>query len=257
MEAIAVLPRDTLQAILDLKAANIHTDPAGREYADKNLIPIKPPAHDPVSVRTLTGFVDLCEAGIIEPFKADTPITPAQTAILISNATSISLITLETDSWRRRTEYLTANCSRDVSKFAYGQFTAPEAFVISLQSQFVPGAGDIDYVLKLASNITAERVVISEDDQVSQRVATRRGVVTKAEQTVKPRVKLAPFRTFREIQQPTSDFLVRIRDGIGEGAMPTLALFEADGGAWELEAMAGIKRWLDDKEAVENIRVIF
>ena len=71
-----MLPRDTLQAILDLKAANIHTDPAGREYADKNLIPLKPPAHDPVSVRTLTGFVDLCEAGIIEPFKADAPVTP-------------------------------------------------------------------------------------------------------------------------------------------------------------------------------------
>ena len=51
---------------------------------------------------------------------------------------------------------------------------------------------------------------------------------------IKPRVQLQPFRTFLEIAQPESEFLIRVdpQEGIG--------FFEADGGIWKLEAKKNI-----------------
>ena len=51
---------------------------------------------------------------------------------------------------------------------------------------------------------------------------------------VKPRVMLRPFRTFLEVEQPESEFLLRVDPDEGIG------FFEADGGIWKLEAKKNI-----------------
>lgn len=56
--------------------------------------------------------------------------------------------------------------------------------------------------------------------------------------TTNPIVRLTPFRTFSNVEQPASDFLFRIKEG------GTAALFEADGGAWENEARRNIAMFL-------------
>ncbi|MDL2276354.1 hypothetical protein LJC02_01750, partial [Breznakia sp. OttesenSCG-928-G09] len=53
-----------------------------------------------------------------------------------------------------------------------------------------------------------------------------------------PIFKVAPFRTFAEVEQPNSRFLLRVREG-GE-----MALFEADGGAWKLEAQNNVSTFI-------------
>jgi len=52
-----------------------------------------------------------------------------------------------------------------------------------------------------------------------------------------------PFRTFREVLQPASPFVLRVQAG-AQGGLPTVGLFEADGGAWRLSAVEGIRGWL-------------
>lgn len=56
-------------------------------------------------------------------------------------------------------------------------------------------------------------------------------------------VTLAPYRTFREIAQPESQFVFRLRGGV-EGALPHAALFEADGAEWKLAAVGRIASFL-------------
>lgn len=51
---------------------------------------------------------------------------------------------------------------------------------------------------------------------------------------IKPRVMLRPFRTFLEVEQPESEFLLRVDPDEGIG------FFEADGGIWKLEAKKNI-----------------
>jgi len=70
------------------------------------------------------------------------------------------------------------------------------------------------------------------------------GVTLKAEETLRPIVNLAPYRTFAEIDQVVSRFIFRAQ-GNENGAK--LALFEADGGRWRLDATAAIKSWLSGK----------
>ena len=69
---------------------------------------------------------------------------------------------------------------------------------------------------------------------------------------VKPRVTLRPFRTFLEVAQPESEFILRLNDR-GE-----INLIGADGGAWKLEAVRNIAAYFEEKlgDMVEAGRVV-
>ena len=54
---------------------------------------------------------------------------------------------------------------------------------------------------------------------------------------------LAPRRTFPEVDQPESPFVLLVKQS-REGMMPEIALFEADGGLWKLTAIQNIKDYL-------------
>jgi len=115
-----------------------------------------------------------------------------------------------------------------------------EKAVIELRSLFVPGDGT-KYLLDLLSKMSKDSGVTTKDNGVTQTVEAKTGVSLKENVNVNPRVKLQPFRTFLEVAQPESEYLLRIND---DGQ---IGLFEADGGVWKLEAKSNIKAYLDDK----------
>lgn len=125
----------------------------------------------------------------------------------------------------------------DVPGFQDG-FRKFEKAIIELRSRFAPGEG-VDYLLDLLSRISKENGVTTNDNGVSQTVEARQGIALKATVPVKPRVPLRPFRTFREVEQPESEFLVRLDE---EG---NIGLFEADGGMWKLAARQTVKTFLE------------
>jgi hypothetical protein len=99
-------------------------------------------------------------------------------------------------------------------------------------------------------------VQVSEDDSISQKATLRQGVALKGEpEKVKARVTLAPYRTFREVEQPASDFIFRLKNA-AENQPPTLALFEADGGKWKLQAMQNIGAFLREKLGNEPVSIV-
>ena len=57
-------------------------------------------------------------------------------------------------------------------------------------------------------------------------------------------VTLKPYRTFLEVDQPASDFIFRMKEYSGSIGC---ALFEADGGAWKMEAMQNMEAYLQDE----------
>ena len=80
---------------------------------------------------------------------------------------------------------------------------------------------------------------------MSQRVTAKTGVATVGNANVPNPVALKPFRTFVEVGQPESEFILRLKEGAQVG------LFQADGGAWELNAMANIAEYLEFNLAIE------
>ena len=78
-----------------------------------------------------------------------------------------------------------------------------------------------------------------------QEVEARQGISLKALVQIKPRVALRPYRTFLEVEQPESEFLLRVdaEEGVG--------LFEADGGMWVQTAKRRIAAYFEEKLAEE------
>lgn len=112
-----------------------------------------------------------------------------------------------------------------------------ETALVALRSMFVSNEGT-EYLLNLLSSVTEEDSAKSEDNGLSQTVTVKKGIALKERVDVKPRVALKPFRTFLEIEQPESEFLVRM--------LPEkqVHIREADGGMWKLEAKRRIAAYL-------------
>lgn len=91
----------------------------------------------------------------------------------------------------------------------------------------------IQNILDPNTKATAKRK-ITLTIELTPDVEARQGVALNALIEIKPRVMLRPFRTFLEVEQPESEFLLRVDPDEGIG------FFEADGGIWKLEAKKNI-----------------
>lgn len=69
------------------------------------------------------------------------------------------------------------------------------------------------------------------------------GVASKADAIVPNPVTLVPYRTFQEVEQPTSTFVFRISE---QGGTPVFKLIEAEGGLWEWTAINNLKEYIND-----------
>ena len=237
--------KEAIDRVIELAQPTIIKGADGLERSSRELCLIRKPIPDPLKVQTLMGVSELISNDLEALVKDDF-------ILHVESHLKVALLALKSDEWGRRLRLVEASCADDVGKFKFGQFGDPEEFVINLQACFVPG-GDIDYLIRTASNLSAESSTISSDDGISQKVQLNRGVVLKGTEVIRPRVKLAPYRTFREVDQPISDFIFRVRGG-GDGRLPACGLFEADGGKWRLDAVANVARWLSAN--VEDIEVI-
>lgn len=139
----------------------------------------------------------------------------------------------------------------DVPSVTIGAEMSQEQAIVELQSLY-GATPDRDYLLDLLSRIDVNQGVSSVDNGVTQEVSVRTGAVLKEKMSVRPIVRLQPYRTFLEVSQPVSDFLLRV----SKSGYP--ALFEADGGAWKLEAKRNIAAYLGEQlsDLVESGKVV-
>lgn len=239
---------ESMEKAIELATPNIHT--VGKlEYVDKELKLIYPPAAKAVECSTLQGLVDL----LTEEFE---DVDVEKVFLHVESPTVVSIISRDSDDYGRRRVWAKA-AYPETKTFPFGSWLDPETFIISAQQHFQrvkvekddgTFAKDLDYILQIASKITADQATDHEDDGFAQRVSVRQGITLKAEKILQPLVNLAPHRTFVEIDQVLSTFVFRARIN---GTAPVLALYEADGGRWKVAAAAAIKAWLE----TENTKV--
>jgi len=227
--------KEALQYLVGLSEPMFREEGDGRVYSSRSMAEMQPPMPVPYEVHTLAGFCALYK------LRDDSE----KLFVNIPDHLSVLLVEKELDPWRRRAVVALARVPQDAPRFRFGQWLEPEEFIIGMQTMFEDG--DYDFadhrkIVKLVSNLAAEMVTISSDDGYSQSVATKQGIVTKAEEKVHPRVRLSPWRTFREVGQPSSEFILRLRGR--QGQQPSCALWEADGGSWRNDAIKNIKEFL-------------
>lgn len=133
-------------------------------------------------------------------------------------------------------------------QFEYGREYDQESFLVSMQSCF-KHSDDREAVTVLASNIVNTQQATYSDDGISQQAVMKTGITTKDNVLVPNPVTLIPYRTFLEVEQPTSEFVFRISEG--RGGAPAFKLVAADGGLWKSQAVDNVKRYL--MEALADI----
>lgn len=135
-----------------------------------------------------------------------------------------------------RARYYTAMAT-DVPGWKTSEQMNFEEAMIALRTRF-QDTEDTIYALKLLSDITTGSKVTYNDNGIATSVVTRKGIDLQTNAPIKPIVSLRPYRTFQEVEQPASDFLIRIND---RGILFT----EADGGMWKLTARNTIKNYFE------------
>ncbi|WP_449452286.1 hypothetical protein [Streptococcus suis] len=122
----------------------------------------------------------------------------------------------------------------------FGIYEETSDFNIMLQSKFAD-AEDRGTVLEFASALKIDNGTEIVDNGVSQTATIKTGVASLGQAKAPNPVTLRPYRTFAEVEQPASQFIYRINKA---GYM---ALFEADGGKWKLDAINNIADYLKSK----------
>lgn len=214
----------------------------GLTYTNDNLNLITEPRARSIEIRTLTGLIDYIKSGLDISQKHSKKLL-----VQVESPTEVKLYS-ELNNSKDRECYI--SCSALVPRINFDRFQELEQFNIMLQSNFVMNE-DKKTLLKVTGNVKEEVVKNVGDDGVSQSVVMKSGVASVTEAIVPNIVQLAPYRTFTEIEQPTSDFVFRMRTGV------EVALYEADGGAWRNKAMQDIKKYLQNElKGVNNVHII-
>lgn len=136
----------------------------------------------------------------------------------------------------------------NVSEFGFDRWYDQERFIMELQANFLPNE-DLEKLQAVAGNVEGGTTTNYGDDGVSQKATIKSGIATRENIVVPNPATLIPYRTFPEIEQPSSKFVFRIRDN-RDGA-PEFKLLEADGGVWKTDAIAQIKEYL--RHGLESI----
>jgi hypothetical protein len=197
------------------------------------------PRPETITVHNLRGFCGFIANDI------DKRIHKAESLVVVDSPEEVRLISAVDGDDLKREELIKAELSDELKTFPFGKFLSQEEFAILFRSLFVKKDGDdFDYVLLYASKLTGGTQIDGDDDGITQNVQVKRGVsgALKDKVALKPIVKLSPYRTFREVEQPESEFLLRVR--LNSNDQPDVALFEADGGAWANQATENVVAYI-------------
>lgn len=211
-----------IDKIVSLKETKIF-EIDGQTYADASLTRIPPHVDRPDCI-SVSGLDSICKLIRTELEKVGTTIM-----VQVKSNDTVEVMTTYLSDFSRNTLY---RAKADAPGLRTG-FRGREVALIELRSLCIPNEGTA-YLLDLLSRMTNENSVSTNDNGVTQTVEARQGVALNAVVEIKPRVMLRPFRTFLEVEQPESEFLLRVDPDEGIG------FFEADGGIWKLEAKKNI-----------------
>ncbi len=231
--------KEAIEKILELaKPAIIETD--GREYSTVNLLPIKKPAPEFLAMHTLQGIIDWIKS---DDYK--------ESLIHIGSYQDVHVLSNLFGDWEQRKHYIQCTPFR-IQSFPFDEYMPIEDFIIRLRCNFVQ-TDEQQAVIDFLSKIRGEAVTTAEDDGIAQEVTMEDKIGRLSQVKLEPVVKLHPFRTFPEITQPGSPFLLRMRTQGSQ--LPVVTLHEIDGGIWKVKAVETIKRFFSKNSSVAKRKI--
>lgn len=206
--------------------------------------PILPDAPRPASLKffTLDGFIAYVNEnteGMIQDDKR----------YIVQVVDEKTVVLLDHPSENSKKRYVIAECEAHTPDIIFERYLDTERFNTMLLSTFI----DTDarkLLFTVVKSMTKEQNLNTTDDGVSQVITVKQGVSTAANVQFQNPVPLKPMRTFSEVDQPESNFTLRVSENA------ECALFESDGGAWKNEAVSRIAHYVRQKLYASNVVVM-
>lgn len=216
----------------------------GKEYFDRNKYSLaelrtkrRPKT---LNLSTLNSLVDYLKSDL-------NSINKKRLMIVVENPTQIIVCEHDDEDLDRNILVTVEAITPQVN---FGRYEAASDFNIILQSKFVD-SDDRPTVIEFASALKIENGSEIIDDGISQTATIKQGVASLVKAKAPNPVTLRPYRTFAEVEQPASQFIFRINQ------RAEMALFEADGGKWRLDAINNIANFLKEELADQtNITIL-
>lgn len=210
------------------------TEVDGNSYLisnDGNITQIKPEPEYPSSI-------DLCSLDALVKFvKTEAVHNHDMVYVTVPCHKTVSCFSHPYKELQERRVYLYEAHATDVPGWGEKTTMSFEEALIALRTRF-ESTSDTEYALKLLSDITTGSKVTYNDNGVATSVVTKTGIDLQKNAAIRPIITLRPYRTFQEVEQPTSLFLIRINER-------GITFVEADGGMWKLNARNAVKKYLE------------
>jgi hypothetical protein len=226
---------EKIQALVSEAARVDHHEFYHQTFVTKPLVKMEVPRAEPLVVHTLRGVLHYLTQN-------RDSLTLDDVVVHVEDFNRVRVLdSLNND--RRREEVLCAKplLADGVSEFL-NRYTDSETFVVRVQQMFRDSETRAK-LLAAVGNITVGAVNTFVDDGVTQEVTTKQSGAKVAVVLPNP-VLLSPMRTFPEIVLDEVPYVLRAKPV--EGGVAQLALFEADGGRWRLDAIEKIAKFLLD-----------
>lgn len=211
-------------------------------------MPVKPDAPFPETINfyTLDGFVDYIKTNV-EGLIPDEECNTERMIVHVVDHQHVEL--LSKPSLNKAKRNTIAVCRAIVPNIPFGRYIDSETFNTMLLSMFEQ-TENRDVLFKVTSSLVSEQKLTSSDDGVSQNITLKQGVSLACTCKFENPVPLSPYRTFSEVPQIESNFVMRVnKDG-------EIFLNEADGGAWKVNAVKVIRDYLATKLADSPVVVL-
>lgn len=205
------------------------------------------PVHEIPDVNTAQPLVTRTLQSIVDYLTSDIDSHTAAMFIHVASPSSVKICGYLNDDRRRE---ILVEAIYGTNNFTFGKYYDQETFITALQASFVDTESRRE-IQRICGGLVDESSVKLTDDGVSQQTAEKRGITTVERVAIKNPFALQPHRTFPEVEQPESAFVLRLHRS--HDAAPTIALFEADNSEWKLTATNSIKEFLSDKVNVPVI----
>jgi len=225
--------KDALQYLIERCKPEVR-EVGGRTYVisgERGALEIMPPAPSVVELETLQGICDLIEFDNLE-----------EAAVHVVSPVEVRVVGVLGETWNERWTFARASPCVSVVPSAGWRCLSQEEFINVMLSCFVP-TERVSEVVRLAGSIKDARVTTLEDDGVTQQVTASAGIARVAPVSVPNPVSLQPYRTFPEIEQPESSFVLRMSSGAKDGALPSISLLPVADSMWRSVAISRIAEW--------------
>lgn len=244
-KSVQAAENESARQIVEIGGGKYYWDAYNRQYRRfKEPIPDDEMFPSPLEFFTLDGLISYIVTNV-EGLIPDTP----DKKLILQVVDHRKVVLLSHPSEHKKERHVIASCMAHVPDLTFGSYLDTERFNTMLLSKFVE-TDSRDTLFKVVKSMTKEQSCTTTDDGVSQAITVKQGIASASNVVFQNPVPLKPMRTFTEIDQPESNFTLRVNEDA------QCALFEADGGAWKNQAVRQIANYLIGELIGQNVIVI-